>query len=166
MTESDGYRFAVPPNWPSPPSPDWRPEPGWQPDQAWGPPPEGWAFWVPAGPAAGPAAVPPPTLDAEPRPAATAAPAATPLPTAPLRPDTAQRRAGVVSQNPSYVVVQVILKEKLWGTGSGNLTELEKAINAQASQGYRLHTITTAASGSKGLGGGDRIQATMVFERL
>ncbi|WP_082369609.1 DUF4177 domain-containing protein [Arthrobacter sp. ERGS1:01] len=66
----------------------------------------------------------------------------------------------------SYVVLQVILKEKLWGTGSGNLTELEKAINAQAALGYRLHTITTAASGSKGLGGGDRIQATMIFERI
>lgn len=66
----------------------------------------------------------------------------------------------------SYVVLQVILKEKLWGTGSGNLTELEKAINTQAALGFRLHTITTAASGSKGLGGGDRIQATMVFERM
>lgn len=66
----------------------------------------------------------------------------------------------------SYVVLQVILREKLWGTGSGNLTELEKAINAQAALGYRLHTISTAASGSKGLGGGDRIQATMVFERV
>lgn len=66
----------------------------------------------------------------------------------------------------SYVVLQVILKEKLWGTGSGNLTELERAINAQASLGYRLHTISTAASGSKGFGGGDRIQATMVFERI
>ncbi|MDO9397914.1 MAG: DUF4177 domain-containing protein [Herbiconiux sp.] len=66
----------------------------------------------------------------------------------------------------SYVVLQVILKEKMWGTGSGNLTELERAINAQAALGYRLHTITTAASGSKGLGGGDRIQATMIFERL
>lgn len=66
----------------------------------------------------------------------------------------------------SYVVLQVILKEKLWGTGSGNLTELEKAINAQAALGYRLHTITTSASGSKGFGGGDRIQATMVFERI
>lgn len=66
----------------------------------------------------------------------------------------------------SYVVLQVILKEKLWGTGSGNLTELEAAINAQAALGYRLHTITTSSSGSKGLGGGDRIQATMVFEKL
>ncbi|MDQ1058445.1 hypothetical protein QFZ23_002346 [Arthrobacter globiformis] len=66
-----------------------------------------------------------------------------------------------------YVVIQVILKEKLWGTGSGNLTSLEKAINDQAAKGYRLHTITTASSGSKGMiGGGDRIQATMVFERL
>lgn len=72
----------------------------------------------------------------------------------------------VASKSASYVVLQVILKEKLWGTGSGNLTELEKAINRQAALGYRLHTITTAASGSKGLAGGDRIQATMVFERL
>ena len=69
-------------------------------------------------------------------------------------------------QGASYVVLQIILKEKLWGTGSGNLTELERALNAQASLGYRLHTITTASSGSKGLGGGDRIQATMVFERI
>jgi hypothetical protein len=66
----------------------------------------------------------------------------------------------------SYVVLQIILKEKLWGTGSGNLPELEGAINAQAALGYRLHTISTASSGSKGFGGGDRIQATMVFERL
>jgi hypothetical protein len=66
----------------------------------------------------------------------------------------------------NYVVLQVILKEKFLGTGSGNLTELEKAINAQAAQGYRLHTITTAAAGSKGIGGGDRIQATLVFEKL
>ena len=70
------------------------------------------------------------------------------------------------AQGASYVVLQIILKEKLWGTGSGNLTELERALNAQASHGYRLHTITTASSGSKGLGGGDRIQATMVFERI
>ncbi|MCK3770654.1 MULTISPECIES: DUF2510 domain-containing protein [Microbacterium] len=66
----------------------------------------------------------------------------------------------------SYVVLQVVLKEKFWGTGSGNLTELEKVINKQASLGYRLHTITTASSGSAGFGGGDRIQATMVFEKL
>lgn len=66
----------------------------------------------------------------------------------------------------SYVVLQVVLKEKLFGTGSGNLTELERSINTQAALGYRLHTITTSASGSKGLGGGDRIQATLVFERL
>ncbi len=66
----------------------------------------------------------------------------------------------------TYVVLQIILKEKFIGTGSGNLTELENAINAQAEKGYRLHTISTAASGSKGFGGGDRIQATLVFEKL
>ena len=67
---------------------------------------------------------------------------------------------------PTYVVLQVVLKEKLIGTGSGNLSELEKVINAQAAKGYRLHTITTSSSGSKGFLGGDRIQATMVFESL
>jgi hypothetical protein len=56
-----------------------------------------------------------------------------------------------------YVVLQVVLKEKLIGTGSGNLTELEKVINTRADKGYRLHTITTASAGSKGLMGGDRI---------
>jgi hypothetical protein len=66
----------------------------------------------------------------------------------------------------NYVVLQVVLKEKFLGVGSGNLTELEGAINAQAAKGYRLHTITTASSGSKGFGGGDRIQATMIFEQL
>lgn len=65
-----------------------------------------------------------------------------------------------------YVVLQTVLKEKWIGTGSGNLTELEAVINKQAAKGYRLHTITTAAAGSKGLMGGDRIQATMVFEKL
>ena len=65
-----------------------------------------------------------------------------------------------------YVVLQVVLKEKIIGTASGNLTQLEKVINEQAAKGYRLHTITTASSGSKGLLGGDRIQATLVFEKL
>lgn len=65
-----------------------------------------------------------------------------------------------------YVVLQVTLKEKLLGTGSGNLTALEEVINSQASRGYRLHTITTASGASGGFLGGDRIQATMVFERL
>ncbi len=69
-------------------------------------------------------------------------------------------------QNYHYVVLQVTLKEKLFGTGSGNLTELEDVINKQAEKGYRLHTISTANGGSKGFGGGDRIQATMVFEKI
>ena len=67
---------------------------------------------------------------------------------------------------PEYVVLQVVLKEKMIGTGSGNLSELENVINKQARKGYRLHTISTASGGSSGLIGGDRIQATLVFERL
>ena len=65
-----------------------------------------------------------------------------------------------------YVVLRVTLKEKLIGTASKNLSELEDVINKQADKGYRLHTISTTSGGSKGLGGGDRIQATMVFERI
>lgn len=65
-----------------------------------------------------------------------------------------------------YVVLQVSLKEKLVGTGSKNLKELERVINEQAAKGYRLHTISTSNGGSKGLMGGDRIQATMVFESI
>lgn len=69
-------------------------------------------------------------------------------------------------QNYQDVVLQVTLKEKLLGTGTGNLTELENVINRQASKGYRLHTCTTSNGGSKGLGGGDRIQATLIFEKI
>ena len=67
-----------------------------------------------------------------------------------------------------YIVRQVVLTEKFFGTGSSDycLTALQDVINRQVSQGYRLHTITTTASGSKGFLGGDKIQATLVFERL
>ena len=69
-------------------------------------------------------------------------------------------------QNLPYVVLQVTLKEKLFGTGSGNLTDLERVINTQVAKGYRLHSMSTTNSDSKGFGGGDRIQATLIFERL
>ena len=65
-----------------------------------------------------------------------------------------------------YVVLQVTLKEKFLGTGSGNLSQLENVINNQAAKGYRLHTISTASANSTGWLGGDRIQATLVFEKL
>ncbi len=67
-----------------------------------------------------------------------------------------------------YVVIQVVLTEKFIGTGSGvsSLTNLQKTINEQAAKGYRLHTISTVSSGTKGFMGGDKIQATMVFEKV
>jgi len=43
---------------------------------------------------------------------------------------------------------------------------LESVLNEQAAKGYRLHTITTASATSSGFLGGDRIQATMVFEKI
>ncbi len=67
-----------------------------------------------------------------------------------------------------YVVIQVVLTEKLLGTGSGtsSLTNLQATINKQVAKGYRLHTISTTSSGSKGFLGGDKIQATMIFEKV
>lgn len=75
----------------------------------------------------------------------------------------AQGRAGDM-----YVVIQVVLAEKFLGTGSGttSLTNLQATINKQVANGYRLHTISTTSSGSKGFLGGDKIQATMVFEKV
>ena len=67
---------------------------------------------------------------------------------------------------PKYVVLQVVLKEKFIGKGSQNLSELEDTINKQCSKGFRLHTISTTNGGSKGFGGGDRLQSTLVFESL
>lgn len=80
--------------------------------------------------------------------------------------DKAGRSAN--EQSEKYVVLQVVLTEKLLGTGSGtaSLTNLQAEINKQAAKGYRLHTISTTSSGSKGILGGDKIQATMVFERI
>lgn len=77
-------------------------------------------------------------------------------------------RKAVGGNDDKYVVLQVVLTEKFLGTGSGtsSLTNLQAAINKQAALGYRLHTITTSSSGSKGFLGGDKIQATMVFERI
>ena len=80
--------------------------------------------------------------------------------------------AGVISAQGKagdmYIVLQVVLKEKLIGTGSGvaSMTNLQAAINKQVAQGYRLHTFSTVSSGSKGFLGGDKIQATMVFEKV
>lgn len=80
--------------------------------------------------------------------------------------DVAGKAAG--NNGDKYVVLQVVLIEKLLGTGSGtaSLTNLQSEINKQAAKGYRLHTISTTSSGSKGFLGGDKIQATMVFERI
>ena len=80
--------------------------------------------------------------------------------------DKAGRAAG--GAGAKYVVLQFFLTEKFLGTGSGvaSLTNLQNEINKQAAKGYRLHTISTTSSGSKGFLGGDKIQATMVFERI
>lgn len=65
-----------------------------------------------------------------------------------------------------YIVIQIVLKEKLVGFGSGNLYELEDILNEKANEGYRLHSISTSTSQNTGVMGGERIHATMVFERI
>ena len=73
-----------------------------------------------------------------------------------------------VSSGEKYIVLQVMLTKKFLGAGSGtaSLNNLQVAINKQAVLGYRLHTISTTSSGSKDFLGGDKVQATMVFERI
>ncbi|MCF0259283.1 MAG: DUF4177 domain-containing protein [Erysipelotrichaceae bacterium] len=65
-----------------------------------------------------------------------------------------------------YVALQVILKEGLIGAGMGNIGQLEDVINNQCAKGYRLHTMTTTVGGTKGLAGGDRMVAILVFEKI
>lgn len=71
----------------------------------------------------------------------------------------------MAKQRFEYEVKQVVLKESILGTGSGNLMSLQNEINKMAKLGWRLHTIETASAGSKGMFGGDRIQAVLIFER-
>ncbi len=125
---------------------------------------------APVAPVVEPIAAAPVAPVVEPIAAAPVAPVVEPIAAAPVTPvpiysdsSTFSVASGGAYQ---YVVLQVTLKEKFFGTGSGNLTQLESAINAQAALGYRLHTISTTTSHSTGLGGGDRIQATMVFEKI
>lgn len=51
--------------------------------------------------------------------------------------------------NYNYVVLQVVLKEKFIGTGSGNLTELEKVINEQAARGIACTRFLLPAAAAK-----------------
>ncbi|WP_327635633.1 excalibur calcium-binding domain-containing protein [Kribbella sp. NBC_00482] len=39
-------QFNTPPEWPDPPTPDWRPPRRWQPPKSWPAAPDGWTFWV------------------------------------------------------------------------------------------------------------------------
>ncbi len=79
----------------------------------------------------------------------------------------ARKTAAVGSNGDMYVVLQVVLTEKFIGTGSGvsSLTNLQATINEQAAKGYRLHTISTTSSGSKGFMGGDKIQQQWYLKR-
>lgn len=81
--------------------------------------------------------------------------------------DKEEQKRPMKVDGPFYIVRQVVLSEAFIGTGSkdSSLSYLQDIINSYVPKGYRLHTITTTASGSKGLLGGDKIQATLIFER-
>lgn len=78
--------------------------------------------------------------------------------------------AGKATRNngDKYVVLQVVLTEKLLGTGSGtaSLTNLQSEINKQAAKGYRLHTISTTSSGSKGFLGAIKFKLPWYLNEL
>ena len=66
-----------------------------------------------------------------------------------------------------YKVTQITLKERLFGTGSStySLSVLEAEIQKWARNGYKLHSMSTSESFSKGMYGGDRIQVLLIFEK-
>lgn len=63
-----------------------------------------------------------------------------------------------------YIVRQLVLPQKVAGSGSADLSELQSAINAQAAKGYRLHSFDTAPV--PGGMNNTHLVATMVFEKL
>ncbi len=79
--------------------------------------------------------------------------------------DVAGKAAG--NNGDKYVVLQVVLTENYLALVQAQLVLLicnQKLINKRPKDtGF---TISTTSSGSKGFLGGDKIQATMVFERI
>ena len=66
--------------------------------------------------------------------------------------DTLQQESTISKasgNNYQYVVLQVVLKEKFIGTGSGNLTELEKVINEQAAKATACTQFPPPAAAAK-----------------
>ena len=63
------------------------------------------------------------------------------------------------------MVMQGMMKEKYTGHASRNLAELEDVRNFYAFKGYKLHTISTVHTDIKVFGSGDRLLATLVFEK-
>ena len=78
----------------------------------------------------------------------------------------AKERIDSAKIHQKYVVLQVTLKESAVEYEVKRLVDLEAVINNQVAKGYRLHSMSTATFGSKDLGGKDKIQATLVFEKL
>lgn len=65
-----------------------------------------------------------------------------------------------------YVIEQYELKEALKGIKmtDATLKAVEDKINAKTTEGYHVHTIDFDVAGSKGVLGGDRMLATVVYE--
>lgn len=66
---------------------------------------------------------------------------------------------------PVYVTTQVVLKEKLWGQESKNMTDLDSALRYYTVRGYKLISSTVGVVGGSHLGaGGDRQVMTLIFQ--
>ncbi len=65
-----------------------------------------------------------------------------------------------------YEVIEIVLKEKTLGTSLGNINEIEDTLNKMLKKGYRLHTMNIVGVDSKGIAGGDRAVAILVFEKI
>lgn len=64
---------------------------------------------------------------------------------------------------PNYTVLHRSFSAKHFLKGS---RQIEAILNAQATEGYRLHTMTTTPSNSEGCNGDDKIHVMLIFEKI
>ena len=65
-----------------------------------------------------------------------------------------------------YKVLHLDMQDRHYFQPVMPMKELEKVINEQAENGYRLHTFSTESGYSSGLDGNVKMKAIMIFEKI
>ncbi len=152
---TNGWTYNSPPNWPAPPTSDWRPADGWKPDPSWPAPPTGWEFWIRDTPttqaeSATPTTSPEPDATAAATPAAPAAPAVDTRTRSERRRDTAAlapattARAAALALAPTPAVDTTVGLFGARGKARELGAEVERLTAANAQQAEHVERLTAA----------------------